>query len=100
MVRLDSMVRLLLAHGADVNARGGQYGTALHAAAIKGRLGAVKLLIQHGADPRVKAGKFGSALEAAMGGRWRQYHVANYLRRHLAKVQAQELAVKVEAATA
>ena len=91
------MVRLLLAHGADINARGGKYETALQAAAARGRLEVVKLLIERGADPMVEGGKFGSPLKAALGGKRRHYHVANYLRRHLAKMQAQEL---TEAATA
>ena len=85
------MVRLLLAHGAAVNARGGKYETALQAATAKGRLETVKLLIQHGADPMVEGDKFGSPLKAALGGKSCHYHVANYLRRHLAKTQAQEL---------
>jgi ankyrin repeat protein len=84
------VVRLLLANGADVNARGGHYGTALQAAAAGGQLEAVKLLLQHGADPLAAGGKFGSALEAALGGEQPHHHVANYLRRHLAKVEAQE----------
>jgi ankyrin repeat protein len=93
------VVRLLLANGADVNARGGHYGTALQAAAAGGKLEAVKLLLQHGADPLAAGGKFGSALEAAqsaLGGKQPHYHVANYLRRHLAKVEAQEAPAEID----
>lgn len=42
---------LLLEHGADINARSGNYnGTGLHHAAQKGRERIVRLLLEHGAD--------------------------------------------------
>jgi len=91
--RGQRMVQLLLDHGADVNARGGKYETALQAAAAKGHLETVKLLIRHGADATIEGGTFGSPLKAALREKkyqdvvmYRHYHVVNYLRRHLAKV--------------
>lgn len=91
------MVQLLLDHGADVNARGGKYETALQAAASNGSLETVKLLIRNGADATIEGGTFGSPLKAALGEKehrqgeeiYPHYHVANYLRRHLAKVYGQ-----------
>ncbi len=52
-VRSDvaDLVRLLLAHGADVGQRGVNDDTPLHLAAGQGDLGLVDLLLQHGADP-------------------------------------------------
>jgi ankyrin repeat protein len=49
--RALGIVRMLLEHGADVNAQ--QHGgwTALHAAATHGDLPLAELLLQHGADP-------------------------------------------------
>lgn len=44
------VVRILLAHGADVNARGPEGDTALKQAAFWGRTECARLLIAHGAD--------------------------------------------------
>ena len=44
------MVEFLIQNGADVNAKGDDGGTALHAAAFLGQYQAAKLLIQNGAD--------------------------------------------------
>ena len=55
---------MLLAKGADVNAEGGKYQTALQAAAYHDRK-YVQILLEHGADPNIRGGKFGSALNAA-----------------------------------
>ena len=43
------VLRLLLANGADVNAKEGRYGTALKAAVAKGNLGAVQILLENDA---------------------------------------------------
>jgi ankyrin repeat protein len=94
------MAQLLLDHGANVNARGGKYETALQAAASNGSLETVKLLIRHGADATIEGGTFGSPLKAALGEKrghqdveiYPHYHVANYLRRHLAKAHTQAAA--------
>lgn len=43
-------VRSLVSHGADVHLDGGDYGTALHAAAVSGTWRAVELLLLAGAD--------------------------------------------------
>jgi hypothetical protein len=68
----ESVVNLLLNHGADVNANCGHYGTALQAAAAStvGRLdkcstSMIELLIQRGADVNAKGGVYGTALHAA-----------------------------------
>ncbi|KAK4117923.1 hypothetical protein N657DRAFT_584570, partial [Parathielavia appendiculata] len=57
--------RLLLDNGADVNAQGGQYGTALQAAASKGEMEIVRLLLDNGADVNAQGGEYGTALQAA-----------------------------------
>ncbi|KAI0320597.1 ankyrin repeat-containing domain protein [Amylostereum chailletii] len=62
------IVHLLLDHGADVNARGGKYGTAVQAAAYKGRLDVVHLLLERGADVNAHGGEYGMALHAAAFG--------------------------------
>lgn len=49
---LDALT-LLLSHGADVNAKIKSGLTALHAAKIHGRAGAVKLLLDKGANPNI-----------------------------------------------
>jgi len=41
---------LIVTHNEDVNAKGGLYGTPLHAASFKGRLDAARLLLDYGAD--------------------------------------------------
>ncbi|KAJ7487896.1 ankyrin repeat-containing domain protein [Mycena latifolia] len=59
------IVRLLLNHGADVNATGGEYGSALQAASELGHIEIVHFLLDNGADAKAKGGKYGSALQAA-----------------------------------
>ncbi|KAM9371963.1 protein phosphatase 1 regulatory inhibitor subunit 16B isoform 1-T1 [Phaethornis superciliosus] len=46
----EEIVKLLLSHGANVNAKDNELWTPLHAAATCGHINLVKILIQHGAD--------------------------------------------------
>ncbi|KAF3072244.1 Ankyrin-2 [Trichoderma lentiforme] len=50
----------------DVNAQGGEYGSALQAAAWSGQTESIKFLIGKGAHVNVRGGKYGSALNAAI----------------------------------
>ena len=59
------IVALLLEHGADINARGKDGGTALHAAAFLGRAETVKLLLDRGADTTIQHKMGGEAIEGA-----------------------------------
>jgi ankyrin repeat protein len=56
---------MLLHKGADVNAQGGFYGSALQAASAQGRLKVVEMLLQKGADVNAQCGHYGNALQAA-----------------------------------
>ena len=56
----------LLKHGANVNAQGGQYNTALQAAAIGGSDDIVSWLLEKGADASLGGGVFANALSAAV----------------------------------
>ena len=60
-------VQLLLDRGADVNAVGGKYGTALQAAACRGKVKniLVQLLLDRGANINAMGGKYGTALQSA-----------------------------------
>jgi ankyrin repeat protein len=58
-------VQLLLQHGADVNAGGGEYGNALQAAVIHGDKNVVQMLLDGGADINSQGGFYGTALQAA-----------------------------------
>ena len=60
-----SITKDLLKMGADVNAIGGQYGTALQAASSSGHESIVQLLLEQGADANVMGGQYGTALQAA-----------------------------------
>ncbi|KAL7809038.1 ankyrin repeat-containing domain protein [Trichoderma gracile] len=69
-----AVVRMLLAHGADVKVQGGKYGTALQAActaedAYYGMaffgVDIFKLLLERGADVHARGGFYGSAWHAA-----------------------------------
>jgi len=81
-----AIMKMLIEHGADPNSRGGEYGTALQAAATHGCLQNVKFLLAAGADPTIEGGKYGSPLNAATAGKKKYYHVANFLRRYTAKM--------------
>jgi WW domain/Ankyrin repeats (3 copies) len=64
------VARQLLQAGANINARGGTYETALQAAASRG--GEVAhILLDHGAEVNFEGGYYGNALQAAMKkGHW------------------------------
>ncbi|KAH7020876.1 uncharacterized protein B0I36DRAFT_367356 [Microdochium trichocladiopsis] len=70
-MHLDA-VRLLLQHGANANAQGGKYGTALQALCSSEEyhwdsdgVQSLELLVAHGADVSIRGGQYGSALRAA-----------------------------------
>jgi len=79
----QKVLKLLLNHGADPNARGGKYETALQSAAKHGCLENVKILLGAGADLTIEGGKYESPLKAAMA-KSKHHHVANFLRRYVA----------------
>ena len=54
-----------LEKGANINAQGGYFGTALQAACYKGNARLVDLLLKKGADINAQGGYYGSALQAA-----------------------------------
>ena len=60
-----SAVRLLLEHGADINAQNHIGWTSLHWASINGALEVVRLLLEHGADVQVKNNSGWTALQVA-----------------------------------
>ena len=62
---LTGSVDLLIKKGADVNARGENYGSALQAASVEGHDQIVKLLLEKGADVNDERGEFGTALHGA-----------------------------------
>ncbi|KAK0371993.1 hypothetical protein CLIM01_10643 [Colletotrichum limetticola] len=64
----QEIVKLLLERGADVNARGGQYGHALYAASEEGYLEIAQLLLEKGADIDACGYEDGTALYAASAG--------------------------------
>ena len=66
---LSSVARLLLEHGADVNARGDDHSTSLHVAVQYGRAEVVRVLLEHGANVAAKDqdGKTASQLSSDMG---------------------------------
>jgi len=57
---------VLLGRGhTDINLEGGEYGSALQAAAYNGHVGIVERLLNNGAKVNATGGEFGSALQAA-----------------------------------
>ncbi|KAL9616300.1 MAG: hypothetical protein Q9160_008813 [Pyrenula sp. 1 TL-2023] len=59
------VIRLLLDHGAHVNAPAGHFGTALQCASICGNIEIVDLLLDRGASPNLSGGLYGNPLQAA-----------------------------------
>ena len=62
---LDVTVQKLLDRGADANARGGYFGSALQAASSGGHVKVVQKLLDRGADVNAQGGDYGNALQAA-----------------------------------
>ncbi|PGH05933.1 hypothetical protein GX51_02714 [Blastomyces parvus] len=63
---LGHTLRLFLERGANVNAQGGYYGTALQAAASQeGNENIVEMLLERGADINAQGGDYGNALQVA-----------------------------------
>ncbi|CAG8909907.1 unnamed protein product [Penicillium egyptiacum] len=84
----ENVVQILLDHGADINALGGDYGNALQAACYRGHDKIVLLLLEHGADVDAQGGYYGSALQAAC---YRgQDKIVQLLLEHGADVNAQD----------
>ncbi|KAJ7453546.1 hypothetical protein B0H11DRAFT_2245368 [Mycena galericulata] len=61
----EATVKLLIEHGADVNAQNQWYGSALQSASSMGHGAIVKLLIENGADVNAQHDWYGSALRGA-----------------------------------
>ncbi|KAK4865950.1 hypothetical protein LT330_009043 [Penicillium expansum] len=62
----EAVVNILLSHPMiSIICEGGEYGTALQAAAIAGRTSIVERLLVAKSDPNTQAGKYGTALTAA-----------------------------------
>ena len=65
----SNVVRLLLEHGADVNARENDHSTPLHVAARNGRVEVVRVLLEHGANVAAEGedGKTASQFASEIG---------------------------------
>ena len=64
-IKDGSVLRLLLEHGADINAQSESGRTALHWGSINGAVEVVRLLLEYGADVEPKANDGKAALEYA-----------------------------------
>ncbi|KAH5552913.1 hypothetical protein HBI25_177950 [Parastagonospora nodorum] len=65
LLDLNTITRMLLDQGAEVNKQGGRYGNALHAASLRGHKRIVQILIKAGAEVDAQNGDYGNALQAA-----------------------------------
>ncbi|KAG9187069.1 hypothetical protein G6011_10177 [Alternaria panax] len=65
LLGLDTITRLLLDQGAEVNTRGGRYGNALHVASLKGHKQVVRMLLKAGADVDAQSRDCSNPLQAA-----------------------------------
>jgi hypothetical protein len=63
-----SFTGTLIKGEADINAKGGAYGSGLHAPSKKGHLKVVRLLLDNGADANAEGRIHGTALQAASAG--------------------------------
>lgn len=61
----EAVVRLLLDHGANVNAVCGEYGHVLRVASFRGNEQVIRVLLDYGADINVQCGGLGNALQVA-----------------------------------
>ncbi|KAJ7772855.1 ankyrin repeat-containing domain protein [Mycena maculata] len=61
---LTDVVRLLVQNGADVDAKEGEYDSALQAASVRGHEETISLLLDHGANIDAR-GRYGTALQVA-----------------------------------
>ena len=62
---ISGVLKMLLNKGANVNAGGGDYGSAISAASHNGHEGIVRLLLEKGANVDAEGGRYGNALSAA-----------------------------------
>lgn len=87
--RFSDVIVLLLERGADVNAKGGHFGSPLQAVSWACRFNLVKLLLSHGADVNAQNGVHGTALQAASMNKYSSFNVVQLLLSHGADVNAQ-----------
>jgi ankyrin repeat protein len=66
MLGMEKMAKLLVEAGADVNAEGGKYGSALQASVAKGHSMIALFLLDNGANVNQLGGLYGNALNAAI----------------------------------
>ncbi len=82
-----SLASTLIRDGVDVNAKSGEYDSALQAASANGHVEVVRLLLDHGADVNAQGGLYDNALQVASA---RGHHeVVRLLLDHGADVNAQ-----------
>ncbi|KAF7350616.1 Ankyrin 2,3/unc44 [Mycena sanguinolenta] len=81
------IVQLLVEHGAEVNVQGGEYHTALQAAASSGQFHVTEWLLKHSADINVQGGRDGTAIQAASY--WGYKDIVQLLIEYGADVKAQ-----------
>ena len=62
---MEKIAQMLIQYHANVNAEGGEYGTALQAASAGGHEAIVRLLVENHANINAEGGKYGNALYAA-----------------------------------
>ncbi|GKT97069.1 ankyrin repeat protein [Colletotrichum tofieldiae] len=83
------IVELLLEKGADVNAQGGEFSSALYAASSQGHQKVVELLLRKGANIHAHGDKFSNALQAASALSKGNQDIARLLFKKGANVNAQ-----------
>ena len=69
---LQKVVTKLLEAGSDINAQGGEYGSALVAASCRGHESLVRTLIEHGANINIRGSRHRTALHYAVLHDWRE----------------------------